>query len=148
MAHIQVITVSIDEPTLDVYANKPANVEFLLGTSEQHLEYLCNLVLEDCVFWLDAHYPRDYGMSGPHINELPLVKELEIIARTRKGYKDLILIDDLRIYIDDNYQSGTLPPSHQKGEANFMEIVKELFPNHTLKIDLEEEGYLSIIPPC
>jgi hypothetical protein len=87
-------------------------------------------------------------MSEPHINELPLVKELEIIAQNRKDYKDLILIDDLRIYIDDNYQSGTLPPSHQKGEANFMEIVKELFPNHTLKIDLEEEGYLSIIPPC
>jgi len=123
------------------------NIQFLYGESTEHLEKICQKEPEDIVFWLDAHYPADYGVATG-VKVLPLIEELEIIAKYRQGKKDLILIDDLRIYETLSYQSGTLPPSHQKGEEGFLDDVRALFPGRELRIELNDEGYLSILPKC
>lgn len=134
--------------TIDVFkqcAILNDSITFLYGESTEHLEKICQEEPEDIVFWLDAHYPADYGVPTG-IKVLPLVEELEIIAKYRQDKKDLILIDDLRIYETRNYQSGNLPISHQPGDGGFMEKVKAMFPGRELRVELDDEGYLSILP--
>ncbi|MBN8479793.1 MAG: hypothetical protein J0L91_12620 [Burkholderiales bacterium] len=67
------------------------------------------------LFWLDAHFPgADFGLAGyrderdPDLR-LPLARELDLIARLRGPCRDVILIDDLRIYEDGPYEMGNLP---------------------------------------
>lgn len=126
---------------IDNYKNRVDNVSFLLGESTKHLEHLCQEIEDDCVFWLDAHYPKDYNAEG---EELPLVEELKIIAKYRQDKKDLILIDDLRIYIHGNFQSGNLPNSHKGSDENILRIVEELFPDRKYILEYADEGYLII----
>ena len=53
------------------------------------------------LFWLDAHFPgnsvRDDGLR------LPLASELGIIARLRPEGRDVIMVDDLAIYLDGSF---------------------------------------------
>lgn len=49
-----------------------------------------------CFFWLDAHFP---GTGHPDEKlRLPLQDELEIIANMRREGRDVIAIDDLRLF--------------------------------------------------
>jgi|WetSurSiteA1Bulk_404760.scaffolds.fasta_scaffold11500_2 hypothetical protein len=135
--------------TIDLFDHwnpKAPNVKFLQGNSTEHLEKLCQEVEEDVVFWLDAHYPHLFGTINETMEVLPLVKELEIITKYRSNKKDLILIDDLRIYEKLNYRSGQLPFDLTYGETGFLDKVKNLFPNREVKVDLDDEGYVSIWP--
>jgi hypothetical protein len=67
------------------------------------------------LFWLDAHFPgADFGLAAyrdePDMDRrLPLQRELELIARLRRPCRDVILIDDLRIYEDGPFEQGAMP---------------------------------------
>lgn len=126
----------------DQYKERHPNVVFLLGESTEHLEFLCKTIEEPIVFWLDAHYPFDYG-NGEH-EVLPLVKELDLIAFYRQDYDDVILIDDLRIYCKGDYQSGNLPSGYQAGEVDIIEYIKQLFPERYVDTFREAEGYILV----
>jgi hypothetical protein len=50
-----------------------------------------------------------YGDERNPDLRLPLERELELIARLRRPCRDVILVDDLRIYEDGPFEMGNLP---------------------------------------
>ena len=93
-----------------------------------------------CFFWLDAHLPADpgsqmkkeYTCSSDKI-EFPLEVELRSIRESRDTKNDIILIDDLRIYLDGPFQYPGHIETMFEDSHNFHKIY-----NH--------EGYLLLLP--
>jgi len=105
------------------------------------------------IFWLDAHFPgAEEGINGYNEIEeetikLPLQKELEMIAARKKSFKDIILIDDLRIYEEGAFESGNLPESVIPPNNRNTNFVETLFGNtHNIIKLYQDEGYLALLP--
>lgn len=82
--------------------------------SEDFLRFVLPTVRGNAVFFLDAHYPgADIGKAAYDAEanldlRLPLERELDIIAELRHGFRDAIIIDDLRIYEEGPFGAGNL----------------------------------------
>jgi hypothetical protein len=69
-----------------------------------HLESIENPM----IFWLDAHFPfADSGMHAYNyeqddLRRMPIISEISSIVSARPHHKDIIIIDDLRCFIDDD----------------------------------------------
>lgn len=110
---------------------------------------------EPILFWLDAHFPgadhghRDYGVERSDATRLPLRAELEAIRKHRPDGMDVIICDDLRIWLDGPYQHGGLPEDVRpfcpvRRDASFF---AEMFDDtHDVFFDYSHEGYCCIVP--
>jgi len=112
-----------------------------------------------CFIFLDAHFPgADLGKSkfSDEQNEsirMPLSEELKLIKELRinKGAKDLILIDDIMLYDDDNqyeasHQKKTmdiLPKKDRNCLGQFIDIFQD---SHKPTILNKEQGWLILEP--
>jgi len=106
------------------------------------------------MFWLDAHFPgADYGLARFDAEpdaylRLPLQYELDVIRRKR-GNRDVILIDDARIWLDGPFQHGNLPTELRPlcpKERN-IDFIHELFSGtHTIDVLYDHEGYIQVMP--
>jgi hypothetical protein len=115
---------------------------------------LPQLLREDRVFfYLDAHYPGEltssfegYKANIPDEMRLPLEVELEVISQLRSGCRDVIIVDDLRIYEDGPFANGNMPDWAETlpRERKNIDFVFELFPNSKIERDFRSEGYLII----
>jgi len=89
------------------YKNIP-KVTILEGNSFDVLEKILPDITESCIFWLDAHFPgadlhkKAYNSEKNMDIRLPMEKEIRLIYNTRKGYNDVIICDDLRLYEDEH----------------------------------------------
>ena len=72
------------------------NVNVILGDSAAKLPGLLAEISEPILFWLDGHYSGQGTGLGD--KETPILAEIEHIHRLRRGYKDVILIDDARCF--------------------------------------------------
>ena len=108
------------------------------------------------LFWLDAHFPgADYGM-GEYDGEkdvdrrLPLQTEVELIATLRKGCRDLLIIDDARIYQSGPYGAGDLPadwPPLVGLKDRSLDFVRRAFgETHGIVVDYRDQGYVMVAP--
>lgn len=121
------------------------------GESKNILEGVLNFLPEDqpILFWLDAHFPgdkdRDKYQDGSFQKDqiIPLEAELEIIRDSRPHSKDIILCDDLRIYLKGNYEHGNVP---WKSEGNVDFIYKLFDKSHNIKLSNDHEGYIELYP--
>jgi hypothetical protein len=128
------------------YENIP-NIFLYNLPSPQFLKEVLPKIQGNIFFWLDAHYPgADLHMSNckylpnvdcwnydPGIPEefrLPLLTELLIIKELRKDKKDIIFIDDLAIFLDDNIR----PEFKPKGDYNKNFIVNFFGDTHNIEI--------------
>jgi hypothetical protein len=107
----------------------------------------------NCVFWLDAHFPgADAGMTAydTENNEevrLPLVKELETISVLRNEFNDVLILDDLRIYEDGPYQNGNVPlDALPKMERSIQFVYKYFDSTHVIIKCYLDEGYILLFP--
>lgn len=107
------------------------------------------------LFFLDAHYPgehsrcfRGYGAVQDKNVRLPLQKELETISELRSGCRDVILVDDLRIYEHGPYEDGNTPAWAETlaPQEKNIDFVRGLFPGHELHRDYRKQGYLIVLP--
>lgn len=113
-------------------------------------------VSEPILFWLDAHFPgADYGHQGygaePDVAvRLPLRAELETIARMRPGGRDVLLIDDLRLFQDGPYRNGNLPADVRAAvppATRSTDFIHELLHDtHQVRMLYEDEGYAVLVP--
>ena len=110
---------------------------------------------EPILFWLDAHFVgADYGINGyGHEADdrfrLPLESELCEIAAHRPFAKDVIVCDDLRIYVDGPFQHGNVPDNVRPHcpKTRGVGFAHELFgATHDVEELYEHEGYLLITP--
>jgi ADP-heptose:LPS heptosyltransferase len=126
-----------------------ASADFLLAK--------CHALPEDepILFFLDAHFPgADFGLRAfddePDDEvRLPLAEELRIIAENRPARRDVIIADDLRIYLDDEWEHGniqgplrTLIPA--KRTIDF--VTDAVGETHQVQKVLQHEGYLVLMP--
>jgi len=108
------------------------------------------------LIYLDAHFPggADYGLQedypGPQARDhlrLPLATELEMIWAKRRAGKDVIIIDDLRLYETGDWKSGPLPEGIADPQPNGADWIRRMFADtHLSRTLTEDEGYLVLAP--
>lgn len=112
-----------------------------------------------CLIFLDAHFPgadlnkRSFSDEKDESIRMPLYEELQIVKKLRvdKGAKDLIIVDDIMLYDDDNqyeasHQKQTmdiLPREHRNYLSKFISLYQD---SHTAKILKSEQGWLILEP--
>lgn len=129
------------------------HVKIITDESAAAMEKELGSLAGNCVFWLDAHFPgADAGMTeyDADLDEevrLPLTKEAEIISRLRKGKRDVIIMDDLRIYEDGPYENGNVPPDALPKMNRNIDFIYEYFSEtHDIHKLYQEEGYIFLLP--
>jgi len=78
------------------------HIEIVRGDSAVALAHVVRERPEPCVFWLDAHYSGGETAHGDR--ETPIEAEVAIVL-ARKNPKDVILIDDARLFTGGSYPS-------------------------------------------
>jgi hypothetical protein len=129
------------------------NVKIIKADSVTALADELPAVKTNCVFWLDAHFPgADAGITAydsENVEEvrLPLAKELETICALRKKFRDVIIVDDLRIYEDGPYKNGNVPEDAlPKISRNISFIYKYFDRTHIVLKCYLDEGYVLLLP--
>ena len=141
----------------DRFVDDP-RIEILEQTSEDALSTLLPTIDrgKPILFWLDAHFPgADFGYATykdeqNHDRRLPLERELALIGKLRHPCRDVILIDDLRIYEDGPYEMGPMPDWAQTLAPELRNIAfAERAPwsqTHDLQRFHQQTGYLLLTP--
>ncbi len=125
--------------------------------SDAFVRWLCRALPEETpiLFWLDAHFPgadytdRSYGDEVIDRVRLPLQAELEAISLFRPQARDVVLVDDLRIYLDGPFEHGNLPPDvrpHCPRDRNIDFIHDLMGPTHDIALSYSSEGYIVMTP--
>lgn len=144
------------EPRLAAYAMgkfaSNTHVSITRMDSELFMRLFSQSDLPPALVFLDAHYPgAGYGLGDyagtrkrpEHL--LPLRQEL--ICLTARPPKDVIIIDDLRIYEINDYEDGPLPDGvYGHPEVNGSSWIVQMFPSHSHVKILKDQGYLVLQP--
>lgn len=115
---------------------------------------LRDLPPEPCLWWLDAHFPgahtgADYAAEPDPARRLPLQAEVEAIAALRPGARDVLLIDDARIYQPGPYSGGELPADWPPlaGVDRSLDFVRKAYgATHGVVVDYSDQGYVMVVP--
>lgn len=128
-------------------------IHIITDSSVNALKTHLEKIDQPCIFWLDAHFPgaeeglNDYNDFKEESVKLPLQKELEIIAARKQRFNDIIIIDDLRIYEEGNFQNGNLPKTVLPPIIRNTDFAEVLFGDtHKITKRYEDEGYLILLP--
>jgi len=129
-------------------------VQLLIGRSIDLMPQILPKIPGNMIFWLDAHFPgahhhiQKYDSETDIDTRLPLEKELSLIRQLRPVKRDVILIDDLRIYEQDKFEWGNLSDIGQQGlgkyDCNF--LYSTFQDTHDAHRFLNHSGYLALIP--
>ena len=146
------------------------NIFLHLGSSHFIISSMVNSLFlkeENVLFWLDAHFPlADKGeVSYRHTTDpevrMPIISELQAIVRNRgNGYSDVIIIDDLRCFVDDARIPAASFDDHMKslgarGEGctrdsvvgvSLEEILRVTEGKFLPQLVFEDEGYILLLP--
>ncbi len=128
------------------------NIEILTGNSTDILKNTLASIPGNCIFWLDAHFPgaeeglEKYNAFEDETIKLPLEEEILAIKRLREGFKDVILIDDLRIYETGPFDSGNLPEGILPPKVRTTSFIDQTFgQSHSILKSFKDEGYIMIV---
>jgi hypothetical protein len=129
-----------------------SSVEILTGNSTEMMRATISTIPGNCIFWLDAHFPgaeeglEQYNAYNDETVKLPLEQEVLVIKELRAGFKDVILIDDLRIYEEGPFDSGNLPDNILPPKVRNTEFVTiHLGKTNTVLKSFRDEGYLMVV---
>ena len=159
----EIHSVEINEKFYDFCSQKYKHIDRVklwFGSSEEKMSEILESIsgLNSCLFWLDAHLPSDPGSRFLHDREdnnieFPLEKELQLIKERRDTASDYFLIDDLRIYIDGDFQYPGHTWPHYKEYPGFfphpegITFIENLFgETHEFVKIYDHEGYLMLKP--
>jgi hypothetical protein len=112
---------------------------------------------EPALFWLDAHFPgahhgADYNAEADVSVRLPLDEEVRMIRTARPDARDVLLIDDARIYKPGLYGGGDLPadwpPIQNIGRGpSRLDFIRELYGDtHGMVVDHAATGIVMVFP--
>jgi hypothetical protein len=132
-----------------VYIENNNSAGFILFTlSNSVLDSNANLIFLDAHFpGADFHYKAYDGEKDMNLR-LPLKRELEIIEKYRTGKNDVIIIDDLRVYMDGPFHDGNWPLRKQIAGDNNADFIFETLERMGKKvtIDWRDQGYVIAVP--
>jgi hypothetical protein len=134
--------------------SKHSNCILINKSSKEGLIEALHYIPQDqnILFFLDAHFPgTDDGTLAIKDTQdkdlrIPLECELEVIKKIRDISNDVFIIDDLRIYEDNNYEHGNWSGREIYG-GNGIDFIYNLFGDtHIIRRDLRDEGYILLTP--
>jgi len=138
---------------LPAFSSDP-RVHLIAGRSTDAMRQVLPQVPGNMIFWLDAHFPgahhglQAYGAETDIDTRLPLEQELALIKELRPGKRDVILIDDLRIYETDKFEWGNMNQIGQTGlgktDSRFLYTTFQ--ETHDAYRFLNHSGYFALIP--
>jgi hypothetical protein len=106
--------------------------------------------LPPCLFWLDAHYPAFYGSAETEQTKVPVLEELSLIRRLRRGApNDVILIDDIRTYnTPDNprWNPEEVHDYYRVTGITLADVTNQFAKTHEFRLLHEQEGILAMLP--
>jgi len=76
------------------------SIHILQGQSGEVLPEVLKNIDKPCLFWLDAHYSG--GSTAKGQENTPVIQELECILNHKNANEHIILIDDARLFIDED----------------------------------------------
>ncbi len=128
-------------------------VKFYNGYSHEQMPKLIkDLNKKPTLFWLDAHFPggdffdEGYGKESDNIKRLPMEEELRIISTNRDISKDVFFLDDLRIYVDRDFEQGSWSDRFRYGSNGYDFVENLIGETHILIEHLRDEGYILAFP--
>ena len=81
------------------------HIKVICGDSGSVFQTLLPTLNEICIFWLDGHFSG--GITERGDTDAPIENELNCIIKSiQKGLKHIILIDDARLFIQNNIYTG------------------------------------------
>lgn len=130
------------------------HVQLYNGSSYDKLGEILPTIPKDrgILYWLDAHFPgADSGFASYDAEKdvnlrIPLQAEIELIKQLRPNSKDVICIDDLRIYEDGPFQNGNWEDRATLGGDGIGFIYDCFAETHNIVKDYQDEGYIVITP--
>jgi len=137
------------------YFKDNSNVYMHHGNSHDELPKVLDELDENpSLFFLDAHFPDSYRdvnnreviRDDPDYIKIPLEGELRIICEKRDVSKDIIVIDDIRIYQEGPYENGNFQNKELHGGENLNFVYELLDKTHVIVESYLQEGYLICFP--
>tara|TARA_R110002020_G_scaffold120146_3_gene273766 strand:+ start:8749 stop:9363 length:615 start_codon:yes stop_codon:yes gene_type:complete len=132
------------------------------GHSADVLEELLPKIDTSILFWLDAHFPgadskhSTAGGENVYDRRVPLESEIKIISQRAGKFKDVLVIDDLWLYEDGPFETGSFNDwmkIHHNGEtrqdlcgsdASFIENAFK--DTHDIQKFYKQQGYIVCTP--
>lgn len=140
----------IRQEAVDVTTKRVPGINAQVAESIPFLKNLLPTLKGPTLFWLDAHYPAEYGVSERPDTRVPILEEMFCIKAFKENYKnDVILCDDTRMFVDDNnrrYIPGEIPERlyvHGKWDA-FTKIFRDT--HIFLNLNIFDSGVGAFIP--
>jgi hypothetical protein len=129
-------------------------VRLFAGQSVDVMRQILPQIQGNIIFWLDAHFPgahhqlKNYEAENDSDVRLPLEQELTLIKQLRPNKRDVILIDDLRIYEKDNFEEGNLSDLGLESIGRFDSrfLYSTFQETHQAHRILKNTGYLMLLP--
>lgn len=156
----KIVSTEIDLDQVNILKNEfkgDGRIVILGGNSPDLLEkeFSTNSYDEPILFWLDSHFPyADLGKAAFDDEKdlsvrLPLSKELQSIYnhRVMKGFRDVILADDLRIYAKGPFKAGNLDSMGLDHIGSYnLDFLKKFEDSHTIRFSYEDTGIITMLP--
>ena len=132
------------------------------GHSGDVLKDIVPVFEHGALFWLDAHFPgadskhSTAGGESDRDRRVPLEDKIETIAKRVKTHNDVLVIDDLWLYEDGPFETGSFNDwmkIHHNGEtreelcgsdASFIDNAFES--THTINRFYKQQGYIVCTP--
>jgi hypothetical protein len=153
------LIISVEILTAEVERLRPAfsadpRVKLVAGRSVDVMTQVLPQIPGNIIFWLDAHFPgahhaqKGYEAEKDIDTRLPLERELSLIKQLRPDKRDVILIDDLRIYEQDKFEWGNMADFGQGSAAKYdSKFLYTIFADtHVPQRFLNHSGYFALIP--
>jgi hypothetical protein len=141
--------VELDRQFEAQYQKEYTTSTIIFGYSKDVLpNLLAQVSAAPTLFWLDAHYPNSDYNNHPYDSikdaalRVPLEIELKMIMESRDISKDVIVIDDLRIYKE--VPPGTRWRLMEPGDGKFINDM--LDKTHTISEKYNHQGYAIATP--
>lgn len=133
---------------------KYSNCHIINNDSVSALYKIVPELIGDTLFFLDAHFPgadfhySDYDDIKKRSIRIPLKDELEeiCIRRNLSKYKDVFIIDDLRIYENGPYEMGNWEQRKELGCDSIDFIYDYLGETHVIHKYFNYTGFIIAIP--
>lgn len=123
-----------------------------LGNSYEKLVDVLKDIDGNTLFFLDAHFPgSDFGFTKysdetDKNKRIPLENELNVIKNNRDTSKDVLIIDDLRIYEDGPFEDGNWDARSVLG-GDGIDFIYDLFETtHNIEKLYSAQGYIVLTP--
>jgi len=151
-------TIDLDTDILKSTSNKIGNLHNIIYINDNSINALNTILLElknvsNILFFLDAHFPfadfkkisYEESITKYHNYATPLKNELELIYEFRHNNNDLIILDDLRIYKDDNFSDGNWENRIKYNIGN-EQFIYNIFSDRIITEYYTEQGFILIEP--